>query len=227
MIKIILTLIALLCFALLVSWYLEPSWRETIESASSIFSLLASIVTLTIFIQFYQTYIMWKQSENERERASRAQFTARMTALASEILSNIQTCKMFESEREFYLTGNITPNIRFRYDVSANLIRTGEVTHHKLRAELMSLITQMEALNAMVDMSFQQMIMRPAVDPARLQAMNEWSIRNMEKFLEKITHVRKQLANTETLYDEFWKDPQKFNDETYLHDHLIPDALIR
>jgi hypothetical protein len=135
----------------LAAWFSRPAWRQTIESGSSVFSLVASILTLSVFLQFYQTYRQAADDAAEKDRQRRARFVARMSALSSEILSNILTCNLFDGEKDAYLAGTTVPGIRFRYDVAADMIRSGEITHHKLRAELMSLISQMESLNTVIE----------------------------------------------------------------------------
>jgi hypothetical protein len=146
-----------------------------------------------------------------------------MTALASEVIYNIQTCNLLDKEKEEYLSGNTVPNIRFRYDVGNHMLLTGEITHHKLRAALMTLISQMEAMNAVIDQGIQQMILRPSIDPTRLDAIRASSRTHMQYILGRTKLIREQLADTQPFYDEFWKAPEKFNEETYLKDRLIPD----
>src|SRR5438105_11058532 len=135
MIKAILILVLAVCIGIIVVWFARPARRAAIDSISSVFSLVASIVALTVFLQFYQTYRQVADDDAEKKRQARAQFISRMTALSSEILSNISTCSLFDGEKDQYLAGKTVPGIRFRYDVAADMIRTGEITHHKLRAE--------------------------------------------------------------------------------------------
>ena len=227
MIKASLVLLVLICVAILVSWSALPAWRQTIESLSPVFSLVASIGTLTVFLQFYQTYRQAVQDAAEKDRQIRARFVARMSALKSEVLANILTCNLFNGEKDACLAGTMVPGIRFHYDVAADMIRTGEITHHKLRAELMSLISQMESLNTVIEQNMQFMIAKSTVDPSRQEAVHGRIVSSMQHLLNKAGSVRSQLAATQPMLEEFWKNPQKYSDESYLCDRLISDAVIR
>jgi hypothetical protein len=219
--------LALICITILVAWFSRPAWRQSIESGASVFSLVASIVTLSVFLQFYQVYRQAADDAVERDQQIRARFVARMSALSSEILSNISTCNLFNGEKDAYLAGSTVPGIRFRYDVAADMIRSGEITHHKLRAELMSLISQMESLNTVIEQSMQLMIAKSTIDPSRQDAVRGRIVSSMQQLLKHTSSIRSQLAATQPLLEEFWKDPQKYAAESYLRDRLIPDAVIR
>jgi hypothetical protein len=227
MIKASLVILAITCVTILVVWFARPAWRHTIESGSSVSSLVASILTLSVFLQFYQIYRQGAEDAAEKDRQNRARFVARMSALSSEILSNISTCNLFRGEKDTYLAGTTVPGIRFHYDVAADMIRTGEITHHKLRAELMSLITQMESLNTVIEQNMQLMVTKSTVDPSRQDAIRGRIVASMQQLLAHAESVRFQLAATQPLLEEFWKNAQKYADESYLHDRLIPDAVIR
>jgi hypothetical protein len=227
MIRAILILLALTCVGIMVAWFARPAWRQTIKSGSPVFSLIASILTLTVFLQFYQTYRQAADDAAAKDREIRARFVARMSALSSEILANISTCNLFNGEKDAYLAGTTVPGIRFHYDVAADMIRTGEITHHKLRAELMSLISQMESLNTVIEQNMQLMIAYSTIDPSRQEAIHGRIVSSMQQLLDHAKSVRSQLAATQPLLEEFWKDPQKYANESYLRDRVIPDAVIR
>jgi branched-subunit amino acid ABC-type transport system permease component len=227
MIKASLVLLVVLCVAILAAWFWRPAWRPIIERSSPVFSLLASIATLTIFLQFYQTFQQSTADATEKKREACAHFNSRMTALASEVLANISTCNLFAAEKEDYISGVTVSGIRFRYDVASDMIRTGEITHHKLRAELMSLISQMQSLNTVIEQNMQLMITKSMADPARQDVIRERLAASMQQLLTHTEKIRSQLANTQPLLDEFWQNPQRFTDESYLRDRLIPDGLIR
>ena len=227
MLKAVLSISLLACIAILAAWLLNPAWRQTIESASPVLSLVASIAALTVFAQFYITFSQASEVAAEKERVSRALLISRITALSAEIISNIQLCNLFESEKDQYLSGNVVPSMKFRFLVASDLVRSGEVTHHKLRAELTSLIMQMEVLNGVIDRSAYQMNFRSALPPAGLEGINKSLAAAMHLLLTKSPAVREQLAATQPLVEEFIQDPRKYADEKYLLGKLISDGLIR
>lgn len=227
MLKAALSLVLLACLAVLAAWLCNPAWRPIIESASSVFSLVASIAALTVFAQFYITFSQANEATVEKERVARALLISRITALSAEIIGNIQLCNLFEGEKDQYLSGNVVPSMKFRFLVASDLVRSGEITHHKLRAELTSLIMQMEVLNGVIDRGAYQMNFRSALPSAGLEGINRSLTASMHLLLTKAPAVRAQLDATQPLIEEFIKDPRKYADEKYLLGQLMSDGLIR
>ncbi|QJI28938.1 hypothetical protein HKK55_09500 [Pseudomonas sp. ADAK18] len=227
MLKALLVLIGVLCFAVLIAWLGKPAWREAIESASSVFSLVASVAALTVFAQFYVTFTQSNEAIAEKDRLARALLVSRITALSAEIISNIQVCNLLQGDKDLYQSGTTVPGIKFQFFVASDLIRSGEITHHKLRAELMSLIMQMEVLNSIIERSAYQMSFRGAFGQEGREAMNKSMGASIHLLLSKASLIRVQLAATQPLIEELLQDPNKYADEEYLRSRLVPDGLIR
>jgi len=227
MIKGTIIALFLICVAIIIAWYAVPSWRPHLENASSVFSLVASIIALTVFIQFVYTFQEEAKAHEEIRKSEKAKFTARITALSSEILSNISVCNLFESEKEDYLSGKTVPGIRYEYSVAQNMIQTGEITHHRLRAELMSVISQMRSLNTAIEHAMQLMIFKSMTDPSNDDRIRNALQHSSTHIVNKSEKLRKQLGDMQPLIEEFYKSPLEYGDEKYLKDKLIPDALIR
>lgn len=227
MLKALLILIGVLCFAVLMAWLGKPEWREAIESASSVFSLVASFAALTVFAQFYVMFNQSNEAIAEKDRLARALLVSRITALSAEITSNILLCNILQEEKDLYHSGTTVPGIKFHFFVSIDLVRSGEITHHKLRAELMSLIMQMEALNSIMERSAYQMNFLGAFGQEGREAMKTSMKASMQLLLSKASLVRAQLAATQPFIEELLQDPNKYADEKYLRGRLVPDGLIR
>ena len=168
-----------------------------------------------------------EETTNKHLIEERAKFNSRMTALASEIISNIQICNLFNSEKDDYLNGFTVPGIRFNFVVAQDMIRTGEITHHKLRSELMSLISQMRSVNTVIEQSVSLMLAKSTADKERKAEIKAMMIHTMKNLLNHIDPIRNQLTDTQSYFDEFWNSPEEFQKEDYLRKKLIPDALIR
>lgn len=227
MLKALLIFIGVMCVAILITWLGKPAWRPAIESASSVFSLVASVAALTVFAQFYVTFTQANDATAEKDRLARALLVSRVTALSAEIASNIQVCNLMQGEQDLYQSGTMVPGIKFQFFVSSDLIRTGEITHHKLRAELMSLIMQMEALNSVIERSAYHMMFRGALGQEGREAINMSMAASMHLLLSKISPLRTQLIETQPLIEELLMDPNKYADEEYLRGKLLSDGLIR
>jgi hypothetical protein len=157
----------------------------------------------------------------------RAKFNSRMTALGSEIINNIQICNLLNSERTDYLNGATVPGIRFDFSVTQDMIRTGEITHHKLRAELISLIAQMRSVNDVIEQNISLMMTKNMVDQKRQAEIKKMMVHTTENVLNHVDHIKNQLAGTQSYFEEFWSSPEKFEKDDYLRKKLLPDALIR
>jgi len=227
MLKSVLSLVLVLCVGLLAAWFCNPAWRQTIESLSTVFSLVASIAALTVFAQFYVTFSQATEAAAEKERVARALLVSRITALSAEIIANIQLCNLFESEQTQYQSGNVVPSMKFRYLVASDLIRSGEITHHKLRAELTSLLMQMEVLNSVIERSAYQMNFRGAFGPTGLESINNSLSAAVHLVLSKAPAIREQLVATQPLIEEFFQDPNKYANEAYLREKLVSEGQIR
>ncbi len=227
MITVTLAFLATLCVAIICLWITVPKWRSRIDELTSLLTCLSSIATLTVFLQFYQTWKLAAEASDAHNKEELAKFNSRMSALASEIVNNIEICNLFNSEKDRYLSGSTVPGIRFEFGVAQDMIRSGEITHHKLRAELVSLITQMRSENAVIQENMTMMITRGIAAPAQQPEIQQRIIRVMTQFMGHVEHIRTQLAGTHGYLEEFWKSPQSFQTEDYLHNKLIPDSLIR
>lgn len=227
MLKAFIVLIGVMCIAVLITWLGKPAWRPAIESASSVFSLVASVAALTVFAQFYVTFTQSNEAAAEKDRLARALLVSRITALSAEITSNIQICNLMQEEKYLYQSGTTVPGIKFQVFVASDLVSSGEITHHQLRAELMSLIMQMEALNSIVDRSGYQMSFSGAFGKEGSEAMKMSMAASMQLLLSKTPPLKVQLAATQPLIEELLQDPNKYADEEYLRGRLVPDGLIR
>lgn len=227
MITFVLLTAGALCISIILLWYFSQKWRGRINELAPLLNCLACIAALTVFLQFYMTLMHYRETTKNHLVEERAKFNSRMTALASEIICNIQICNQLISEKATYLNGTTVPGLRFNFAVAQDMIRTGEITHHKLRSELMSLITQMQSINTVIEQNMSLMITKHMADEKRQAEIKILMINTMKKLLSHIDPIRSQLVGTQGYLEEFWNSPEKFQKEDYLRKKLLPDALIR
>ncbi len=188
---------------------------------------LACIAALTVFLQFYLTLKLDAETTERHSIEERAKFISRMTALASEILNNIQICNLMNSEKDSYLNGTMVPGVRFEFVVAEDMIRTGEIAHHKLRSEMMSLVFQMRSVNSVIEQNMSLMMTKGMAAQSQQAELKFRMVHSMKNLLKHIEPIRNQLAGTQSYLEEFWNSPEKFQKEEYLRKNLLPDALIR
>lgn len=73
----------------------------------------------------------------------------------------------------------------------------------------------------------QLMITKSMADPVRQDAIRQRMAASMQQLLKHAEKIRSQLTDTQPLLEEFWQNPQRFNDESYLRNRLIQDGRIR
>jgi len=222
-----LIILGILCLTITILWFTYPKSKSFFESLGSLFTLVSSILALTIFLQFYVELEKAKSDNKQKRTEEKAKFNSRMTALGSELVNNIRLCNLYVAEKENNLKGIEVPSILFDYSVMNNMIINGDITSHKLRAELSSLLAQMIALNNLIQTQQQLMIFKNFAPNERQDALKMRTITIMIFFHSKIPLIKNQLIKTEPLFTEFWNEPEKFLDEKYLKENFLPDALIR
>jgi fucose permease len=227
MIKKILITLGILCVTIIILWFACPLSRSFFESLGSLFTLISSLLALTVFLNFYIEIEKAKNENEQKRKEEKMKFNSRMTALGSEIVNNIQLCDLFESERENHINGNEVPNLYFEYSVMSNMIINGDITYHKFRAELTSLILQMKSINNLILSQQQLMIFKNFAPTEKYEALKNRTINSMKLLHSKVPIIKDQLVSTQPLFEEFWENPDKFIDEQYLKEKMIPEALIR
>ena len=215
-----LIILVIICVLVSILWFKKPSARKFIKDNGPLFSAIATLIALTVFIQFYR-------DNQEKSQEEMAKHNSKMVALGSEIINNVELCNLFEAEKEGHLKGVEVPNIFFEYSVMSSMIMNGDITHHKLRAELTSLKAQMESINRLIQTQQQLMIFKSFAPLDRQEALKQRTIVSMLLLHSKTPLIRQQLAATEPLFKEFWNNPEKYMDESYLKNNMLPEALIR
>lgn len=227
MVKWSLIILAIICIMASVLWFSNAKAKKFIEDVGPLFSVIATLLALTIFLQFYNEFSKTKKEDEAKKQEERVRLNSKMVALGSEIINDIQLCNLFEAEKGNHLNGTEVPNIYFEYSVMSNMVINGDINHHKLRSELASLITQMKSINNLVQSQQQLMIFKNFAPADRQEALKQRTITSMTLLHSKIPLIRQQLAETEPLFKDLWNNPQKFIDEKYLKDNMVPEALIR
>jgi hypothetical protein len=121
----------------------------------------------------------------------------------------------------------MVPGVRFEFVVAEDMIRTGEITHHKLRSEMISLVFQMRSVNAVIEQNISLMMTKSMAAQTQQAEITLQMAHSMKNLLNHIDPIRKQLAGTQGYLEEFWNSPEKFQKEEYLRRKLLPDVLIR
>lgn len=227
MVKWTLIILAIICIATSILWFCNEKIKKFIEDIGPLFSVIATILAVTIFLQFYNEFSKSKKEEETKKCEEKAKHNSKMVALGSEIINNIQICNLFESEKENHLTGIEVPNIYFEYSVMENMIINGDITHHKLRAEMTSLIIQMKSINNLIFSQQQLMLFKGFAPADRQETLKQRTIISMELLHSKIPLIRIQLTEAESLFREFWNNPKQYINEEYLKDNLLKEAPVR
>jgi hypothetical protein len=227
MVKWTLIILACLCVTITIFWFNSPKAKKFIDDIGPLFSVISSLLALTVFLQFYNEIEKTKNESKEKRQEEKARLNSRMVALGSEIINNIQLCNLLEDEKENHLKGIEVPNVLFEYSVTDNLVVSGDITYHKLRSELTSLMAQMKSINNLIQAQQQLMIFKNFAPVDRQEALKQRTITSMALLHTKVPLIRQQLAATEPLFKELWNNPEKFIDEAYLKDKMLPEALIR
>lgn len=208
-------------------WFYSPKMKKFIEENGPLFSAIATLVGLTVFIQFYSENEKTRIENQEKRQEEKAKFNARMVALSSEIVNDILLCNLFNADKERHISGTEVPNVLLEYSVMSSMIINGDITSHRLRAELTSLKGQMESLNRLIELQQQLMIFKNFAPPERQEGLKQRTIASMTLLHKKVPLIRKQLADTQPLLEDFWNDPEKYSNEDYLKNRLLPEALVR
>ena len=227
MVKWTLIILGLICFAISIFWFRDVRAKKFVTDIGPLLSIIATLLALTIFLQFYNEFEKTKKDNEVKKQEERAKLNSKMVALGSEIVNNIQLCNLFNDDKQRHLTGNEVPNIYFEYSVMNNMVINGEITHHKLRAELTSLISQMKSINSLIQTQQQLMIFKSFAPNENQVALKNRTIASMVLMHSKIPLIRHQLGETEPLFRELWNNPEKYIDEKYLKEQMLPEALIR
>lgn len=227
MVKWSLIILVLICTTASVLWFSNVNAKNFIEDIGPLFSVIATLLALTIFLQFYNEFTKTKKEGEAKKQEEKARLNSKMVALGSEIINNIQLCNLFEAEKGNHLKGTEVPNIYFEYSVMNNMIINGDINHHKLRAELSSLIVQMKSINNLIQSQQQLMIFKNFAPADRQEALKQRTLTSMTLLHSKTPLIRQQLAETEPLFKDLWNNPEKFIDEKYLKDSMVLEALIR
>lgn len=227
MIKWTLIILAIICIATSVFWFCNERFKKFIEDIGPLFSVLASLLAVTIFLQFYNDYSKSKKDEDLKKQEEKARHNSKMVALGSEIMNNIQICNLYDAERENHLTGKEVPNIYFEYSVIENMIINGDITHHKLRAELTSLILQMKSINNLILSQQQVMIFKNFASVDRFADIQQRTISSMSLLHAKTPLIKKQLIEVEPLFRELWDNPEIYITDDYLKNKLLNEAQLR
>lgn len=227
MVKWSLIILALICLAISILWLSSTNAKKIIEEINPLFSVIATVLALTIFLQFYNEVKKVNDENQQKRLVEKARLNSKMVALGSEIINNIQLCNLYESEKENHLKGIEVPNIFFEYSVMNSMIINGDITYHKLRAELTSLMAQMKSINSLVQTQQQLMIFKNFASLDRQESLNQRTIASMTLFHSKVPLIKQQLIEVEPLFKELWNHPERYIDENYLKEKMIPEALIR
>lgn len=227
MVKWTLIILGLICLAVSILWFSDESAKKFINEIGPLLSIIATLLALTIFLQFYNEFEKTKKDTKVRKQEERAKLNSKMVALGSEIINNIQLCNLFIEDKPRHLTGNEVPNIYFEYSVMNNMVINGEINHHKLRSELTSLISQMKSINSLIQTQQQLMIFKSFAPNENQDALKNRTITSMVLMHSKIPLIRHQLTEIEPFFKELWNNPEKFIDEKYLKEKMIPEALMR
>lgn len=227
MIKKFLSLAGLVCIAFIAIWWLIPSWRTNIEKIAPILSISASIATLTVFAQFYIIFSQAKTNELEKKQQSRAYFVGRITALNAEILANLKVCEIIQNDCRDFPKNLTTPGIKFSLITIRHLVETGEITHHSLRAELLTLIIKMTAINSVIERNAFLISVGQSIGNSKKEIIDIQLHSSTEHILEKSRDIQRNLKNTQPLIAEFIKDPNPYNQESYLIGELKNQGLIQ
>lgn len=227
MVKWTLIILACICVTVAIFWFANTKTKKFIVDIGPLLSVISSLLALTVFLQFYNEIEKTKNESQEKRQEEKARLNSKMVALGSEIINNIQLCNLFEAEKENQLKGIEVPNVFFEYSVMDNMIISGDITYHKLRSELSSLMAQMKSINRLIQTQQQLMIFKNFAPEDRQDALKQRTITSMILLHSKVPLIRQQLAATEPLFKELWNNPEKFIDENYLKDKMLPEALIR
>lgn len=227
MVKWTLIILAIICITTSILWFCNDKANKFIEDIGPLFSVIATILAVTIFLQFYNEFSKSKKEEEIKRIEERARHNSKMVALGSEIINSIQICNLFESEKENHLKGEEVPNVYFEYSVSENMIINGDITHHKLRAELTSLIMQMKSINSLIFSQQQLMLFKGFASNDKQEALKQRTIISMELLHSKTPLIRQQLIKVEPLFRELWNNPEEYINEEYLKNNLLKEALVR
>ena len=113
MTKLLVSLLILLCITSWFLWFYSPKAKNFIEVNGPLFSIIATLGGLAVFIQFYSEVEKSSRENQEKRQEEKAKLNSKMVALGSEIVNNIQLCNLFESEKDSNLKGVEVPNVLF------------------------------------------------------------------------------------------------------------------
>jgi len=227
MIKWILISLGLICISITFLWFKNDAAKTFINNVGPLFSLVSSILALTIFLQFYNDFKKSQKENDEKITLEKAKLNSKMVSLGTEMMNNILICNLFEGDKERHLLGIEAPNITFEYFVMEDMLKNGEIIHHKLRAELTSIIFQMKALNRIIETQAQIMSFKRFVETDRLNDIKADTINSMKILHLKISGLRTQIVNCDPFFKELWNNPDKFKSEKYLKENLHIEGVIR
>lgn len=219
-------LLSSLFLAIVILWFACNPFDNLVRENSALLSLLGGLSVLAVFIQIYQADRQILLEANKTRAENRAHRVSRITALSSEIISNIQICNLYAREREEFIANHTASTVRFRYETAVDMICQGEIGHHQLRANLISIIDQLESINAIIFMNMLRVHLSPMLPSENAPLYYESLRSSLTKMYDLVANIRGQLANTQPQIEEFLSDPDKYLGERYLRERLIPDGLI-
>lgn len=220
-------LLSLLFLAIVILWFACNPFDNFVRENSALLSLLGGLSVLAIFIQIYQADRQILLETNKTRIENRARRVSRITALSSEIIANIQTCNLYASERDKFIANHTTPTVRFRYETAIDMIRQGEIGHHQLRANLISIIDQLEIINTLVFMNMLRTHLSTMLPRENVPIYYQSLTASLTQIYDAVAKIRNQLASTQPQIEEFLNNPDNYSKESYLRERLIPDGLIK
>ncbi|PIF59814.1 hypothetical protein [Flavobacterium sp. 2] len=95
MVKWTLIFLAIICIATSIFWFCNDKANKFIEDIGPLFSVIATILAVTIFLQFYNEFSKSKKEEEIKRLEERAIHNSKMVALGSEIINISQIAQIY------------------------------------------------------------------------------------------------------------------------------------
>lgn len=173
---------------------------------------MANLAGLTVFWSLFWTVSQTHEDQIARAQSEKAYFNARMVALRSEILLNIDVCDKILAGREQHLQAVTVPDNTFVLISTEESLRSGELTYNKLRNELRNTYHRMLWANRVMDNSVQLFYSQTLGAPENQQMVNT-RIRNvMSALILGVEEIERRLKDLDPLFWPFMKNPHHYDD---------------
>lgn len=112
------------------------SVKKWLDRTKAFFYFLASIAALTAFVSLYLSVDHFNRQQEIAHQEKSERFVNIIGSLQLEIEGNLHLCANILKKRDKYLKADIVPMNSFEYTILRQILSTGEITEHRIRAAM-------------------------------------------------------------------------------------------